>query len=175
MYICHISFYFNKVFKSSGFKKVLVNIVEINHENPHVAPMMCAALLAAILPGLPMTPPPGCAPAPHSRRLSTGVAGPGREAGVGRARYSWSSDIAPWKMLPPVSPNTLSSSGGGRTSLPTTLSLKPGAYLQIRNNKYFYDKKSQSVQNVGNDLSMLSNTTSAYSSFFASSQVPFFR
>ena len=108
--------------------------------------------MAAILPGAPMTPPPGCAPDPQSSRFLTGVPGPGLVSVVGLARYSWSRDMDPWNMfpvnyklkhclflhnififiLPPVNPKTLSSSGGGRTSLPTILALNPGAYLPCR-------------------------------------------
>ena len=144
----------------------------LSHEKSHCIPMMCAALRAALLPGAPMTPPPGWAPDPQSSSLLTGVAGPGLQSVVGLAKYSWSSDIDPWKMFPPVSPNTLSSSGGGRTSLPTILSLKPGAYLQRI--KHFTIVLGN-LLNADYYLSMLSNTTLAYSSFFASSHVPLVR
>ena len=110
-------------------------------------PRSSPVLLAAILPGAPMTPPPGWAPDPQSSRFLTGVPGPGLVSVVGLARYSWSRDMDPWNMfpgnyklkhclflhnifiIPPVNPKTLSSSGGGRTSFPTMLALNPGAYL----------------------------------------------
>merc|ERR1719233_408632 len=98
-----------------------------------------------------MTPPPWGAPDPHSRRFPTGVAGLTCPA-VGLVMYSWSRDMAPWNMFPPVKPNILSRSGGGRTSLPTILSLNPGAYISI-----------------------LSNTVSAYASLAASSHAPVLR
>lgn len=53
---------------------------------------------AAILPGAPITPPPGCAPAPHSSSRGTGVLGPGPQ-GLGRNENSRSRDMAPWKMF----------------------------------------------------------------------------
>lgn len=40
-------------------------------------------------------------------------------------------EIDQTKLTPPVSPKILSSSGGGSTSFPMMLSLKPGAYSSI--------------------------------------------
>ena len=58
----------------------------MTHENPHLTPIISAVFLAAILPGAPITPPPGWVPDPHSSRLLTGVTGPGLKAAVGLVR-----------------------------------------------------------------------------------------
>ncbi len=51
--------------------------------------------LAAFLPGVPITPPPGCVPAPHIYNPSTGVRGP--PPGVPLSQKCWSSPIEWWK------------------------------------------------------------------------------
>ena len=62
------------------------------------------AARAARTPGAPITPPPGCAPAPQSSRPGTGVYG-GMEPGArpsdttGRHRNSWARDMLPWKIF----------------------------------------------------------------------------
>ena len=69
---------------------------------------------AALRPGAPMMPPPGCVAEPHMYRPSTGVrycAHPG----TGRRKNSCSSASSPWKMFPSVSPNSRSRSSGVMT------------------------------------------------------------
>ena len=63
---------------------------------------------AANLPGVPITPPPGCAPAPQMYKPFTGVCGKGGKCSCwllafheenGRDKYNWSKLIAPWKIF----------------------------------------------------------------------------
>ena len=89
--------------------------------------------IAAKRPGDPMTPPPGCAPDPHIYNPLMGVLGETHFSATGLVRNNWSRDMDPWKILPPVSPNVFSKIGGGSTSLPTILSLKPSAPRSFRN------------------------------------------
>ena len=97
------------------------------YPNFHFFDIFWTATAAASLPGAPMTPPPGWAPLPQRRSPSTGVSGIGLPPSgtIGRVKKSWSRDIDPWKMFPPVRPKVDSRTGGGKTSLPTMLSLKP--------------------------------------------------
>lgn len=66
-------------------------------------------------PGTPMTPPPACWPLPHIKRFLNGVLKL-EKPGMGLEKNKLLMLSAPWKMLPPVSPNILSRSGGSKTS-----------------------------------------------------------
>ena len=69
---------------------------------------------AAMRPGAPMMPPPGCADEPHSQRSLTGVR-KRAQPGAGRFTNSCSRDSSPWKMLPSVRPIVRSISRGVST------------------------------------------------------------
>src|SRR5262245_59969838 len=74
-----------------------------------------------------MTPPPGWAAAPHRYSPFTGVRYCAQPA-AGRRKNIDDSDIAPWKMLPPVSQYNRSRSNGESTCRCSTDRLKFGAY-----------------------------------------------
>ncbi len=139
--------------------------IPLDHANLHLIPLSLSATLAASRPGAPMTPPPGCAPLPHRYRPRTGVSGLKEEQATGRERKSWSSDMAPWKMLPPVSPKVSSRAGGQSTSRPTTLDLKPGAYLEEGEGIIFLSIGDK----LSSHFSTVSNMICAYCSFASSS------
>src|SRR5258706_11623444 len=85
---------------------------------------------AALYPGAPMTPPPGCAPDPHRYRPGTGVRYRAQPA-TGRMENIWSRLISPWKMLPPVMPNRRSRSSGVSVCLSMIIDRMFGAYSSI--------------------------------------------
>src|SRR5581483_503017 len=58
---------------------------------------------AALCPGAPVTPPPGCAPAPHKYNPAIGVRYCDHPA-TGRMKNNCSSVRSPWKMFPSVKP-----------------------------------------------------------------------
>ena len=64
----------------------IVSCPALPDQKVQVSPRVLAAERAAILPGAPMTPPPGWAPLPRRRRLGTAVLGPGEWSAVGRVR-----------------------------------------------------------------------------------------
>src|SRR5439155_14214429 len=70
--------------------------------------------IAAILPGAPMIPPPGCVAEPHIQRLRIGVRYAPQPA-TGRLKNSCSNVSSPWKMLPSVRPKVCSMSSGVNT------------------------------------------------------------
>src|SRR5205085_11080704 len=63
----------------------------------------CRTARAALCPGAPVTPPPGCAPEPHRYSPAIGVRYCDQPA-TGRLKNSCSSVRSPWKMLPSVNP-----------------------------------------------------------------------
>ena len=70
--------------------------------------------IAALWPGMPLTPPPRRAPAPAMRTRRVGrLDTPGADLGLGSAQGHCSER---WKMLPPGSPRSASSSTGVRAS-----------------------------------------------------------
>src|SRR5262249_55491744 len=87
-------------------------------------------LSAALRPGAPMMPPPGCVAEPHIHSFRMGVSYCA-QPGTGRAKKSCSSVSSPWKMLPSVSPNTRSRSGGVSTCRCRMMSRMFGAYSAI--------------------------------------------
>ena len=83
--------------------------------------------IAALRPGAPMMPPPGCVADPHMYRRSMGVAYCA-QPGTGRRKNSCSSVSSPWKMLPSVSPKSRSMSSGVNTCRWRMMLLMLGAY-----------------------------------------------
>src|SRR2546428_6669986 len=63
--------------------------------------------IAALWPAAPITPPPGCAPAPHRYKPRTGVRYEDHP-GIGRNENIWYGKIAPWNTSPRVRPYSVS-------------------------------------------------------------------
>src|SRR3989449_3073121 len=68
--------------------------------------------IAALWPAAPITPPPGCAPAPHRYKPRTGVRYDDHP-GIGRNENIWYGRIAPWDTSPPVRPQSRPMVRGG--------------------------------------------------------------
>src|SRR5262249_31210740 len=90
----------------------------------------CSTARAALAPGAPMTPPPGWVLDPHRYSPRSGVRYCA-QPGTGRLNSSWSKVNSPWKMLPSVSPTSVSSSCGVRTSTWRIRLLKFGLWRAI--------------------------------------------
>src|SRR4051812_40666682 len=103
-----------------------------SHAAPRNRPVFQSrsAWCAAFLPGAPVTPPPGCAPAPQRYSPSIGVRYCD-QPGTGRIKNSCSRRKSPWKMLPSVNPYVRSRSSGVSTCRARIARGTLGAYSAI--------------------------------------------
>src|SRR5690606_21542801 len=99
-----------------------------DHHGPCRHPL--STISAALRPGAPMMPPPGCVADPHMTRLSIGVRYCA-QPGTGRRKNSCSSESSPWKMLPSDKPHSRSRSSGVTTWRCRMMSFRFGAYSAI--------------------------------------------
>src|SRR5207245_2463457 len=83
--------------------------------------------IAALWPAAPITPPPGCAPAPHRYRPRTGVRYDDHP-GIGRNENIWYGKIAPWNTSPRVRPYSVSMVRGDLQSGGTMARAMLGTY-----------------------------------------------
>src|SRR5262249_26016121 len=88
-------------------------VVGGDHPRGRFGPLITPA--EATVPFAPLTPPPGCVPAPQRYSDAIGVRYP-RDPRTGRRKNSWSGDMSPCMWWPPVSPSRRSRSSGVRIS-----------------------------------------------------------
>src|SRR5207245_1817899 len=90
--------------------------------------------IAALWPAAPITPPPGCAPAPHKYSPRTGVRYEDHP-GTGRNENIWYGKMAPWNTSPRVRPYSCSIVSGERQCIATTAQIGRASCREKRENE----------------------------------------